>query len=125
MQNAIAIQDRSGLILHEDDAKETAKSVRLYLRSFLELASYYHAKQRLLFKVRHKFHYMVHACSEIEAYRLNQRLWANWGEESFLGKMKSIAVRCHGKTMTSRIFQRYLLVFAISLQEHRRVAKDL
>ena len=123
MQRSIHIQDRSGLILQDHDAREAGQSVKLYLRAYVDLAAHYFSNNRMLFKIRHKTHYMTHVCAEIEVYKINQKVFATWGEESFLGKLKSIATKCHGKTVTFRIYQRYLLAFAIFLQEHRRVAK--
>lgn len=78
----------------------------------------------MLYKIRHKSHYLVHVQAEVLTYKINQRLYHTWEDESFLGKLKAIAVRCHGKTVTFRIYQRYLLAFAIFLQEHRRSAGE-
>lgn len=125
LQQAIEVIDHGGLILHERDAKVFEESMNLHLRSFLELAGYYQGCGEMMYKIRHKVHYITHMISDVVAYRLNPKIFNTCGEESFLGKLKAIGIRCHGGTMTFRIYQRYLLVLALALQEHRVSAATL
>ena len=124
LQRAIEIQDSAGLILRDEEAAEYASCLQKHLRSYVELAGYHYDHNKMLYKIRHKSHYLVHVRAEVLTYKINQRLYHTWEDESFLGKLKAIAVRCHGKTVTFRIYQRYLLAFAIFLQEHRRSAGE-
>ena len=73
----------------------------------------------LLFKLRPKTHYLYHMALELPKTRLNFNIFHTFTEESFLGKVKAIALRTHGKTMSQRTFQRYLLYMAIFLRQNR------
>ena len=122
LQKSIEIQDRAGPVLLEGEAKQVADCMRLHLRSYIELAGIHYRSGRMMYKIRHKIHYLTHAVDDIFFYRLNQKLFHTFEEESFLGKLKAIGTRCHGSTMCSRIFQRYLLCIAVCLEEHGKLA---
>lgn len=79
----------------------------------------------MLFKVRCKTHYNFHIAQDIKNYQLNAALFHTFQEESFLGKLKCIAVRCHGKTCTKRLFQRYLLCLAVFLEDLGRTTRKV
>ena len=74
--------------------------------------------KKMLFKIRSKHHFLWHQAWQVRMYRLNQNLHTCWGDESFLGRLKKVGRLCHGKTMaTTRVFERYILGFALHLQE--------
>jgi hypothetical protein len=125
MQRSIEIQDFAGLVLNDQEADEAAQCLHLYLRAYAELAGYYFARGKLMYKMRHKYHYMTHVEVDISVYKINQRACHTFDEESFLGKLKAIGIRCHGKTLSFRIFQRYLLAWAVCLQEHRKLCEGV
>ena len=57
----------------------------------------------MLFRLRPKAHYFHHIGRDAARNRLNPRLVANCiHDESFLGYIKKIAVRCHSSTMVER-----------------------
>ena len=72
----------------------------------------------MLFKIRPKFHYLWHQAVTLKTWRINVGVFANWDEEALLGKVRFIAVACHGRTVTQRVFERYLLVFALTIHRH-------
>ena len=125
MQRSIEIQDFAGLVLTDEEADEAAQCLHLYLRAYAELAGYYFARGKLMYKMRHKYHYMTHVEVDIRVYKINQRAFHTFDEESFLGKLKAIGIRCHGRTVSFRIFQRYLLAWAVCLQEHRKLCEGV
>ncbi|CAL1151780.1 unnamed protein product [Cladocopium goreaui] len=121
MQRAIEILDNSGLLMSESDANETAECLQLHLVTYAWLAAYYWEEGVLLFRFRPKHHYLFHQAVQIAEWRLNQSIFHTWDQESFLGKIKQICVKCHGATATVRVFERYLLCMAMMLEQHRRV----
>lgn len=120
LQRAIEIMDSAGLVLSNDDAREAKQSLISYVQSFCWLAFHCCDNHLLLFKVRPKTHYLYHVATEVGELRLNQNLTHTFEEESFLGKIKAIAAKTHGKTMPQRVFQRYLLCFAVFIDQDRR-----
>jgi len=119
IQRMVEIMSESSLILDNNDALEASECMLRHLRAFAWLALYYWDKQLPLFKLRPKSHYLWHLAVELPKWKLNFCLFWTFAEESFLGKIKAIAVRTHGRTMTQRTFQRYLLYIAIFLKQNR------
>ncbi len=115
----IDINDSADLILNPDDAKEAADCLQLHLQTNCWLALHFWDLQLPFFKLRPKSHYLWHTCVSLRVWHLNLNLFHTFSEESFLGKIKSIATKVHGKTLIQRIFQRYLLFVAVFLYEHR------
>ena len=62
--------------------------------------------------MRPKHHFIFHVMLDVKANRLNPRIFACWGEESYLGRLKYIARQCHVKTMTRRALERYIVGLA-------------
>ena len=124
LQVTTEIMDDSGLLLAPEDASRAATALRRHVRAFAWLALYYQDRKALLFKVRPKMHYMMHMADGLERTRLNFNGFHVFDEESYLGKLKAIAQRVHGKNMSQRIFQRYFLTLAIFLNHHRKAEMD-
>ena len=123
LQRATEIQADAGLILEPDEAEEASHGVRLFVFCFAWLALSCGCG---MFKVRPKLHYLCHTGSDLKRWRLNQlKLFSTFTEESFLGKVKAIASQCHGKTLSMRVFQRYVLTVAVALHQFKRtMVKD-
>lgn len=115
----IDIMDGSGIILSCEDASDAAQSMKLHLKTFVWLALYFHDRRKMLFKLRPKSHYLWHMANDLATWRLNFAVFHTFSEESFLGKIKAIALKTHGRTMTQRVFQRYLLFMAVFLHQNR------
>ena len=120
LQVVTELMDEGGLILDEADASKAATALRQHVRAFAWLALHYHDQGALLFKIRPKMHYMMHMADGLERTRLNFNGFHVFDEESYLGKLKAIAQRVHGKNMSQRIFQRYFLTLAVFLHHHRK-----
>ena len=119
LQRVTEIQSSSGMILEQSDADEAFESLMLFVNTFAWLALKFQG-EGYLFKVRPKLHYLTHMAWDLKSLRLNQcRIFATHLEESFLGRVKLIAQKVHGKTLTQRVFQRYLLTIAISINKFR------
>lgn len=111
--------DGAGIILDKQTADEAATALFTHISSYSWLASFYYSKQLMLFRVRPKLHYLFHQASQIKAWQLNMLVLSTTHEETFLGKIKKIAVACHGKTATARLYQRYILCLALLVRQHR------
>ena len=109
-----------GPIFNHEEAAEASESLRAHLVSFMWLASFHFEKRSLYFKVRCKTHYLFHIAKEIEVTHVNPGLFENWHEESFLGKLKRVAIHCHGATCTKKVFLRYLLCLVTYLQQFKK-----
>ena len=112
----------AGLIFTLDEANEAAKSLKDHLKSFMWLSAFFFAQRKCLFKLRCKTHYLFHVSDDIKELCLNPSMWANFDEESWLGKFKRIGLKCHGGTCTSKIFMRYLLYLTVQLREFNKTA---
>ena len=125
LQRVIELMDSSGLIFTQDEAAEASASLRTHLKTYLWLASYHYSRHLRLFKVRSKTHYKFHVADDIQATRLNPRMFENFDEESFLGKIKRIGVRCHGATCIVRLFMRYRLCLSLFLRDFSKKASQM
>jgi hypothetical protein len=120
LQRATEIQTHGGLILEIEEAREASQHVDLFIKSFAWLALKCFDDKLLLFKCRPKLHYMAHVAEDLLRWRLNQlKMFSTFTEESFLGRIKSIACQVHGKTLTTRVFERYILTLAICLHHFK------
>ena len=120
LQRSIEIQTHGDLILEQDEASEASRCVYLFVACYSWLALKCCDAALLMFKCRPKLHYLLHTGQDIERLRLNQlKLFSTFTEESFLGRLKSIACQVHGKTLTTRVFQRYILTLAVALHQFK------
>lgn len=120
LQRATEIMDRGSLVFSSEEAIEASSWLFGHLETYHWLAAYFYERRHLLFKVRCKTHYLQHVAEDILQLRLNPCLFHTWDEESFLGKIKCFAVRCHGATCSQRVFMRYLLCMSIFLEDLRK-----
>lgn len=125
LQRCIDIMDSGGIILDERDAQESSNCLDMFLSAYAWLAAHFVRQRLMLFLFRPKHHCLHHQSIQLREWRINQNLFQTMDEESFLGKLKSIFVACHGKTATTRMYSRYLLVLALLLEDHRRSEIDL
>jgi hypothetical protein len=120
LQRCTEIQSEAGIVLTESEANESSRCLFTYNRSYAWLALRFEGVD-FLFKVRPKNHYLEHMAFSLKELRLNQcKLFATHTDESFLGRIKSIACQVHGKTLTKRVFQRYILCLAVSMDRLKK-----
>jgi len=122
LQRFIELMDQSGIIFTAEEARESKACLDAHLKSYYWLAAHFYSKRELLFKLRCKTHYHFHMGEDIVRTRVNPSIFHNFSEESFLGKIKSVAIRCHGRSCTRRVLQRYLLCLAVCLNEFEKTA---
>lgn len=80
-----------------------------HLQTTMHLASWRWQTGIMAFKMRPKHHYLYHISCDVASSRLNPRMYHCWEEEKFLGALKRIAIKCHGKTMQKRCLQRWVI----------------
>ena len=120
LQRFVEIMDGSGLVLNDDEAEEASSCLQIHLKTYAVLADHFFQRRIMMYKMRCKNHYMWHVAVEVGLFKLNQNLFHTFQEESFLGKIKAIGIRCHGRTCCHRLYQRYFLVLALFLEECRK-----
>lgn len=125
LQKCINILDNSGILLDEDTANQASEMLLLHIKSYAWLAAKFYNQKLMVFKVRPKLHYIWHQACQIKEWRINMGVFATWSDESFSGKIKLVATACHGKTMTSRVYQRYLLCLAMLVHRHNQTEASL
>lgn len=67
--------------------------------------------------MRPKHHCLYHLGRDVGRTCLNPRALSCWSDESFLGYLKRIGVRCHQLGILNRLYQRYILF--LSLRWHK------
>lgn len=123
LQRVIEIMDEGSMVFTGEEAKEANECLHLHLKCYFWLASYHYEKRALLYKLRCKSHYLFHIADDIIQFSLNPAMFYTFDEESFLGKIKRICVRCHGSTCTHRIFMRLILCMAMFVEQYRKTEK--
>ena len=121
LQKAIYEMDNSGLIMEKGKAAEVSDSLFRFIRAYTWLASHFFGLRRLLFRIRPKLHYVYHQALEIRETQLNLSCFHTFNEESFLGKIKTLAKACHGRTMCKQVFARYVLVLALMVDRQDKL----
>lgn len=90
--------------------QEISDAFRHHLISWQHLACQSELRGLRLFKCRPKHHSLDHLTASILKNRINPRKTMQcFSDESFLGYLKHITIRCHGSSAMRRTFHRYLL----------------
>ena len=113
------IFDDSGDWLQPSQAEEVYRVGRAFLQSWAFLAADADSKKLALYKIRPKHHALDHILMDVRRYRLNIRCLHVFGEEDFLGKLSRIGKRCHRRTASARILERYLLYLMVRWKRRR------
>lgn len=125
LQRCIFLLDGSGIILDRETAEESSEMLLLHIKAYSWLAAYFYKLRIMVFRIRPKPHYIYHQAVQLREWRINMSVFATWSDESFLGKIKLVGTACHGKTMTSRVFQRYLLCLALLVHRHNQLDESI
>ena len=112
--------DNSGVLLTPEDAKAASEALQLHIKTFCWLALCFHDRRLLYWKVRPKTHVLFHMSTELVETRINPSIYHTFEDESFLGKIKAIASKVHGRTLCQRVFERYFLVLALFFDQEKR-----
>eukprot|EP00435_Cladocopium_sp_Y103_P011382 s2437_g3.t1 len=121
LQKVVTLLDSSGIILDGDTAREASDMLFLHIKSYAWLAAYFYNERVMVFRIRPKLHYIYHQAIQLREWRINIGVFATFHDETFLGKIKAVATACHGKTMTHRVYERYLLCLALLVHQHQQL----
>lgn len=119
LQRGIELLDQSGLVMDWGKAREASESILLHSKSFSWLSAHFFEKRVLLFRMRPKSHYIMHQALDLQKTAINLNCFHTFQEEAFLGRIKALALACHGRTMTARVFARYVLCLALLVHKYR------
>ncbi|CAE7832343.1 unnamed protein product [Symbiodinium sp. CCMP2592] len=122
LNKAQRLLDHSDLLMTEQDSTRFNELVQLHLRTWQRLALKFEALGIALCKIRPKHHYLQHIGLYVASTRVNVRIHQNFNSESYMGKMKKIAVKCHSISMMLRVQQRYVLYLALSWERAKRAS---
>ena len=124
LNRALEIFDSGSILLTRCEADQSSKCLLMYLRSFQFLSMNHGVTGAKLFNMRPKCHYMWHTAIQTKEWQINPSVFHCFEEESWLGRTKCIAKHCHGKTMQTRLLQRYMICFALYLEQSRRQTRE-
>ena len=97
-------------------SKEFTYNMLVHLRSTEILAGLCWEHQLMAFKMRPKHHCLLHLALEVQCTKLNPKAYHVFADESFLGKIKAIARKCHGRSMQKRVLERWILSLSLFLR---------
>lgn len=124
LQTAIHTLDHSELILSESDTEYVCEHIHLFLLHWQGLFQIFHAAEKCRWKFRPKHHYFEEMMMQIRRTRINPRHLACWQDESYLGHIKKIALRCHAGNALLRVFQRLSINLGQRFQKTKKSAKE-
>ena len=124
LQKVVTLLDSSGIILDGDTAAEASDMLLLHIKSYAWLAAFFYNERVMVFRIRPKLHYIYHQAIQLREWKINIGVFATFHDETFLGKIKAVATACHGKTMTVRVYERYLLCLALLVHQHQTLEQS-
>ena len=75
-------------------------------------------QRRPCYKVRPKWHQLHHSLHNLaEGSRINPRLFANWNNETFIGRLTKTSSKTHPATTGLRSLQRWLLELLVQTEQ--------
>lgn len=119
LMRAVHIMDGNDIILGESEACEIESLLKQHLLHWQGLRQHYHHLGVKRWKLRPKHHDLEHLASKTKETQVNPRFTACWQDESYLGQVKHVAVKCHAQTVLLRVFQRMILNLSLRWKDTR------
>ena len=116
---AVQLMDSNDIILGPNEASEIDSLLKQHLLHWQGLHQHYFHSGVERWKLRPKHHDTEHLASKTKETRVNPRFTACWQDESYLGQVKQVAVRCHAQNALVRIFQRIILNLSLRWKDVR------
>ena len=113
------IVDTAGSFFSEDEWDRYEYACRGFMFAYARLAKLSAEAGVHLWRLRPKLHMFDHLLDQTREARANPKTAACFGEESFLGFLKRIAIKCHGASMLRTSLLRYMLYLALRWQKCR------
>lgn len=111
--------DHSGVVLSPEDADTVSGYLKCFLLHWQGMLQVCLGAGKRKWRMRPKHHYLEETARWIKETRVNPRRLACWQDESYLGKLKGVALHCHGSAAVLRVFQRLLLNLGRRFRETR------
>ena len=112
------------VVMPDSTVQQTVWLCRLHSASYEWLAGQCLLAGRLLYKVRPKTHYFCHMVDHHEKTKICLMHLATFGDEDYMGKVRSICQACHGSTYMSTWARRYALKRALQWKEMKCEADE-
>ena len=122
LSEAQSLLDNAGLKFTGGEARKFDEMVHLHLRTWQRLAVKFEDLFIPLCNIRPKHHYLQHIARYVLRTRINIRIHQNFDSESYMGKIKRIACKCHSTAMLLRVQQRYILYLALLWDRAKRAS---
>ena len=119
LEAAIERMDRCGIIMPQADASFVHEKFQQCLLHWQGMRSACLDAGVLRWSFRPKHHYLEHIGESIGRTCLNARHLSCFGDESYLGKIKHLACKCHSSSAILRVFQRLTLGLGQRFKESR------
>ena len=121
MARFLRISDIAGLILTDSQLHDLISAGRLFISAYMRLAQQAFERGEALWRFRPKLHYFDHLLTETSQSRLNPKHLGCWEDESYLGRIKKLGTKCHGKSMLTTSLLRYFLYLGLRWESRRRL----
>lgn len=121
---AIHLMDASDILLSQEVASEIKNLLREHLLHWQGMSQRCAVLGLQRWKVRPKHHMLEHIALFTGSSKLNPRHATCFQDESYLGALKRIGVKCHESTMLTRVFQRLFLLLSQRWQQTRTHARQ-
>lgn len=107
---AIHKMDCNDIVVPLAEAKEISNLLMQHLLHCQGLANHFQYTLRMRrWKLRPKHHDLEHLAKSIALNQINPRRTSCWQDESYLGQVKKVAIRCHSSSVLLRVYQRLIL----------------
>ena len=111
--------DHGSVILTADEIQRAMRAGRLYLQSYQWLAVKTESVGQCLWSIVPKMHYFDHVIENQVPTGINPKAVQCDADETFMNTMKRIGSKCHGKSVSIRQVQRYLLALRVRMKSRR------
>ena len=98
-----------GMFLTDNEVQHVQIVGGLFIRCYLELAQEAVSSRTRLWRIRPKFHLLVHLQSEVRASRYNATFGSTWMDEDAVKRFMKIKKKVHRLQAPDRVIRRWLL----------------
>ncbi len=119
LARAIETLDSSDVIVAERDVRRFQKLVQEHLLHWQGLRQHYMVMGVKRWRLRPKHHYLEELSRWIGYTKVNPRFTTTFDDESYLGMIKRVAVKCNITTCIQRVFERLILNLSQRWEDRR------
>ena len=120
----MGVWHHGGLFLRPDEVQQAQVVGGLFVRIYLELAGEAVNNRVRLWRLRPKFHLLVHLQSELRASRYNPTFGSTWMDEDAMKRFMKIKAKVHKLCAADRVIRRWLLSLRSKMENVREKKTD-